>query len=64
MDSGMCIDMHEADDMAQSYASGLTEENIAFSVQRTQLNGILGISACYNERDHLTLLVSCSSCAI
>ncbi|XP_078158953.1 uncharacterized protein LOC144554510 isoform X1 [Carex rostrata] len=54
MDSVMCIDIHEADDVAQSYASGLTEENMAYSVQRTQLNGILGISACYNEHGHLT----------
>ncbi|KAF3334345.1 putative ubiquitin-like-specific protease 2B isoform X4 [Carex littledalei] len=54
MDSVMCIDIHEANDVAQSYASGLTEENMAYSVQRTQLNGILGISACYNEHGHLT----------
>lgn len=58
MDSVMCIDIHEADDVAQSYASGLTEENMAYSVQRTQLNGILGISACYNEHGHLTSVVS------
>lgn len=60
----MCIGIHEADGVAQSYASGLTEENIAYSVQRTELNGILGISACYNEHGHLTSVVSSKTCAI
>jgi hypothetical protein len=63
MDSGMCVDIHEADDVTQSYTSGLTDENMPFSVQRTQLNSVLG-TACYNEHDHLTSLVSCNTCAI